>query len=275
MAGARREGGLTPFAALSAYSHAQRLTNPTALVAKPALRASSAARSTAPCEADAYIMDKLVDLLFEPRSPTTERGRLMKIFRFGLGIWIFAFLLLLPSLLSAGDAIKQLSTTIDGFVPIISNTPREEFRVNGMPESARKLVLARFDFSEMTKRSLGQHWKSLNRGEQKQFVDAFTQWQLISYGRIVRSARGDEVQFNRELQDGKDVSVETKVVRRYSEDLPIDYWLHNVNGQWKVYNMVIDNVDIVRNVRAQFDRVIAKSSLQELLQRVKDQNSRS
>ena len=183
--------------------------------------------------------------------------------------------MLLPSFLSAGDATKQLSTTIDGFVPIISNTPREELQANGMPESARKLVLARFDFSEMTKRSLGQHWKSLNRGEQKQFVDAFTQWQLISYGRIVRSSGGHEVQFNRELQDGKDASVETRVVRRYSEDLSIDYWLHNVNGQWKVYNMVIDHVDIVKNVNAQFDRVIAKSSLQELLQKVKDQNPRS
>jgi phospholipid transport system substrate-binding protein len=199
----------------------------------------------------------------------------MKIFRFGPGIWIFAFLPLLPSLLSAGDATKQLSTTIDSFVPIISNTSRKELQANGMPESARKLVLARFDFSEMTKRSLGQHWKSLNPAEQRQFVDAFTQWQLISYGRIVRSARGDEVQFNREFQDGKDVSVETKVVRRYSDDLPIDYWLHNVNGEWKVFNMVIDHVDIVKNVNAQFERVVAKSSLQELLQRVKDQNPRS
>ena len=199
----------------------------------------------------------------------------MKNFRLGRVTCICALLILIPALLTAGDATKQLSATIAGFVPIISNTPPEELQRNGMPEGARKLVLARFDFAEMTKRSLGQHWKSLNRGEQKQFVDAFTQWQLISYGRIVRSSRGDEVQFHRELQDGKDVSVETKVIRRYSEDLPIDYWLHNVNGHWKVYNMVIDHVDIVKNVRAQFDRVIAKSSLQDLLQKMKDQNPRS
>ena len=198
----------------------------------------------------------------------------MKIFRWGLATWTFAFLIFAPSVLAGGDATKQLSATIDGFVPIIRDTPRAELQANGLPESARKLVLARFDFAEMTKRSLGQHWKSLNRGDQQQFVDAFTQWQLISYGKIVRSG-GETVQFTRELQDGKDVSVETKVIRRYSEDLPIDYWLHNVNGQWKVYTMVIDHVDIVRNIRAQFERVVAKSSLQELLQRVKDQNPRS
>ena len=39
--------------------------------------------------------------------------------------------------------------------------------------------------------------------------------------------------------------------------------------------MVIDDVDIVKNVNAQFERVVAKSSVQELLQRVKDQNPRS
>ena len=71
------------------------------------------------------------------------------------------------------------------------------------------------------------------------------------------------------------MSVETKLVRRYSEDLPIDYWLHNLNGQWKVFNMVIDHIDTVKNVNAQFERVVTKSSLQELLQRLKDQNPRS
>jgi phospholipid transport system substrate-binding protein len=199
----------------------------------------------------------------------------MKTFRLGWIPYTCAVLILIPSLLTAGDATKQLSATIDGFVPIISNTPRAELQANGLPESARKLVLARFDFAEMTKRSLGQHWKSLNRGEQKQFVDAFTQWQLIYFGKIVRSSGGDKVQFKRELQDGRNVSVETRVIRRYSDDLPMDYWLHNVNGQWKVYDMVIDDVDTVKNVRAQFERVIARSSLQELLQKVKDQNPRS
>jgi phospholipid transport system substrate-binding protein len=200
----------------------------------------------------------------------------MNIVRFELIMWILAFLLLSPSILNAGDASKQLGATIDGFVPIISKTPRAELQAKGLPESARKLIVARFDFSDMTQRSLGRHWKSLNARDQKQFVEAFTQWQLISFGQIVRSYRGDKVEFIREVQNGKDVSVETKLAARYSGgDLPIHYWLHNVNGQWKVFNMVIDDVDIVKNVNAQFERVVAKSSLQELLQRVKDQNPRS
>jgi len=198
----------------------------------------------------------------------------LKIFRFGLAIGTFSFLILVPSALTAGEATNQLSTTIEGFVPIITNTPVVELHATGLPESARKLIFARFDFSEMTKRSLGPHWKSLNREEQKQFVEAFTKRQVTYYGRTVRSADSEKIQFKREVWVGNDVSVETKVVTRwpYGEDLPIDYRLHNVNGQWKVYDMVIDHVSLVTNFRAQFERVIAKSSLKELLQRMEDHN---
>ena len=41
----------------------------------------------------------------------------------------------------------------------------------------------------------------------------------------------------------------------------------------KVYDVVIDSISIVNNYRAQFERVIAKTSLKELLQKIKQQGS--
>jgi phospholipid transport system substrate-binding protein len=67
--------------------------------------------------------------------------------------------------------------------------------------------------------------------------------------------------------------VETKVLSGGGGELPIDYRLHEINGQWKVYDMIIDQISIVSNYRAQFDRVIANSSIKELLQRLKQQTS--
>jgi len=67
--------------------------------------------------------------------------------------------------------------------------------------------------------------------------------------------------------------VETKVISGKGEELPIDYQLHDVGGQWKVYDVVIDQVSIVSNYRAQFERVITKSSVKELLQRIKQQDT--
>ena len=170
----------------------------------------------------------------------------------------------------AGEPTEQLSATINKFVTILTDTPVAELREKGLPESARKLVFARFDFSEMAKRSLGSHWAALQQGEQKEFVAAFTERVLFFYGRSVRSSSNSKIQFNRETRDGKQASVATKVVSGSGEELPIDYQMHDVNGQWKVYDVVIDNVSVVNNYRAQFNRVIAKSSVKDLLQKLKD-----
>lgn len=169
----------------------------------------------------------------------------------------------------------QLSATINDFVKILSNTPVAELQATGLPESARKLVFARFDFTEMAKRSLASHWASLEQEQQKEFVKAFTELLLFTYGRNVRASGNEKTVFNREVQDGGQASVETMVVSGKGEDLPIDYRLHDVNGQWKVYDVVIDHVSLINNYRAQFARVIAKSSVAELLKKLKEQNQES
>jgi phospholipid transport system substrate-binding protein len=186
---------------------------------------------------------------------------------------IFASIFLFSAPLAAGEPTAQLSATINEFVTILVNTPVAQLRASGLPQSALSLVFSRFDFSEMTKRSLGSHWESLGSAEQREFVDAFTERVLRAYGRSLRASGDEKVQYARELRDGDLATVQTKVISGSGDELPIDYQLHDVGGQWKVYDVVIDQVSIVSNYRAQFDRILAKSSVKELLQRIKQQGS--
>jgi phospholipid transport system substrate-binding protein len=188
-------------------------------------------------------------------------------------VTIFASIFLFSAPLAAGEPTAQLSATINEFVTILVNTPVAQLRASGLPQSALSLVFSRFDFSEMTKRSLGSHWESLGSAEQHEFVDAFTERVLRAYGRSVRASGDEKVQYARELRDGDLATVQTKVISGSGDELPIDYQLHNVGGQWKVYDVVIDQVSIVSNYRAQFDRILAKSSVKELLQKIKQQGS--
>ena len=187
------------------------------------------------------------------------------------GLLLYSFVFALPA--SAGEPTSQLSATINEFVNILVNTPVAQLRASGLPENAMALVFRRFDFSEMTKRSLGRHWEALDVDEQRDFVDAFTQRLLRGYGRSVRSSGDEKIQYEREVRNGDYASVETKVVSGSGDELPIDYELHDVDGQWKVYDMVIDHISIVSNYRAQFERVIAKSSVKNLLQKMKQIDS--
>ena len=184
--------------------------------------------------------------------------------------WVSSFLLLVlaPTVSYAGEPTVQLSATVNELVTILVNTPVSELRAHGLPDKALQLVNDRFDFSELTRQTLGRHWSALSPAEQREFVDALTQKLLVAYGRSVRASGDEKVEFKGEEQKGDLANVETKVVSSNGE-LAIDYRLHLVNGQWKVYDMVIDQVSIVNNYRAQFDRVIAKSSVQDLLQKIK------
>ena len=172
----------------------------------------------------------------------------------------------------AGEPIAQLSTTIDEFVAILSNTSVAELRSTGLPEKAQKLIFSRFDFSEMTKRALGRHWQSLDGVERREFVDALTRRLLVTYGKTVRASGREKIEYKRELQDGKYATVQTLVISENGDSLPIDYQLHEVDGQWRVYDMIIDQISLINNFRAQFERVIAKSSVKDLLGKLKEEN---
>jgi phospholipid transport system substrate-binding protein len=174
-----------------------------------------------------------------------------------------------PSGAGASEATAQLSATINEFVRILVNTPVVELRQSGLRDKALKLIQSRFDFSERAKRSLGAHWTTLNANERREFVDAYTQMLLRFFGRSVRAAGDETIEYQREVRDGILASVETKVVSGSRDDFAIDYRLHDIDGQWKVYDMVIDHISIVNNYHAQFERVIAKSSVKDLLQRMK------
>jgi phospholipid transport system substrate-binding protein len=189
-----------------------------------------------------------------------------------VGLRIMALgLMLLPRPSFGGMASEQLQATISEFVRILNNTPIAELQATGLPEAARRLVFARFDFVEMTRLSLGQHWKSLVVNEQAEFVAALADRMLATYGRTVRSG-GDKIQFKGEVRDGRQVRVETEVLDG-GQPVAINYRLHDIEGQWRVYDVVIGNVSIVKNFQAQFERVIAKTSLKELLQRIKQIDS--
>ena len=92
------------------------------------------------------------------------------------------------------------------------NTPVSELRTTGLPEKALKLIHSRFDFTEMTKRSLGPHWKTLAPTEQGEFVDGLTYRLLVTYGRTVRTSGDEKVVFKKETLDGGYANVESLVV---------------------------------------------------------------
>jgi phospholipid transport system substrate-binding protein len=64
--------------------------------------------------------------------------------------------------------------------------------------------------------------------------------------------------------------VESTVINAKGEESSVVYRLRRADGKWRVYDAVVENISIVNNYRSQFDRVISKSSYEELKRMLKE-----
>jgi phospholipid transport system substrate-binding protein len=184
---------------------------------------------------------------------------------------IFFFLSLsLPfvSLVRAGDPTDQLSGTVNKLTGMLASAPRAAMTSDELPEWVAKLIYERFDFAEMAKLSLGQYWERISEDERREFVEVFTTYVLRVYKSTLNSYNGEKISYEREVQEGDRAQVDTKVMAK-DKPLFVDYKLHRLGDDWKVYDIDIEQVSVTKNFRSQFNRVISGSSFKDLIQRMR------
>ena len=188
--------------------------------------------------------------------------------------WIRGWLLLTLEMLVllsagtgiAGEANDQLKQSVDKVLAIL-NDPTLKGTGNSQErrQKVKEVIYARFDFNEMAKRSLGPQWQKRSPEEQKEFVELFTSLLEYSYIENIDSYNGEKIRFVNQRQDKDFAEVNTKLINNKGQEFSLDYRLKNENGDWKVIDVVIENISLVNNYRAQFNRLLAKSSFAELL----------
>jgi phospholipid transport system substrate-binding protein len=171
----------------------------------------------------------------------------------------------------AGVPTDQVRGTVDSVLTILqdpalkSADKRKERR-----EQLSKVISARFDFAEMARRSLGTQWQSLTASEKQQFVELFMDLLRDAYIEEIESYKGEKVIYRRETQEDKFAFVQTTLKSPEGTEYKIDYRLHLVDNDWKVYDVVIEDISLVNNYRSQFARVINRSSYDGLIRALRE-----
>jgi phospholipid transport system substrate-binding protein len=186
--------------------------------------------------------------------------------------FIISFLLLAPSSnASAQSAKEQLHSTIDRIVEVLRTTRSAE-DIETKRSLFREILLTRFDFAAMAQKTLGNRWNELD-GREQEFVSAFTGFIENAYLGTLGSYQGENVVYDWDWAEGELAAVGTRVVGGRGAPIEVEYKLHLRGEEWKVYDVVIDNVSVVSNYQSQFRRILQKASLQELIQRLQDKTS--
>ena len=165
----------------------------------------------------------------------------------------------------------QLQETWEQIVLILKSARFDsEPEIDAFRIKVMQAIIPRFDFAEMAKRSLGAHWANRTAEEQEQYVKLFMAMLARSYIGGIREYKDSTVLYTRESNDANRAEIDTKIVTKGAKDLFVSYRMHFVEENWKVYDVIIDDVSLIDNYRAQFHRVIAHSSFEGLIRIMKE-----
>ena len=176
-----------------------------------------------------------------------------------------------PSASTAITPAGQLQETWEQIVLILKSARFDsEPEIDAFRIKVMQAIIPRFDFAEMAKRSLGAHWADRTAEEQEQYVKLFMAMLARSYIGGIREYKDSTVLYTRESNDANRAEIDTKIVTKGAKDLFVSYRMHFVEENWKVYDVIIDDVSLIDNYRAQFHRVIAHSSFEGLIRIMKE-----
>ncbi len=169
------------------------------------------------------------------------------------------------------EPITVIKAPIDAVVAIL-NDPRymAAETKSAQRKEIWKVVNPMFDFEEISKRSVARHWSGFSDAEKAEFTDVFAQFLGNTYiDKIQGEYHNEQVIYLDQLLHGDDYAeVRTQLVRETIE-IPVNYrMLKDQNGQWKVYDIIVEGVSLVKNYRTQFADILKKETPAQLIQRL-------
>ena len=172
---------------------------------------------------------------------------------------------------SAGVPTEQIRSTVDRAILVLKD-PRLKPAAKTKERRAqlKQILFGRFDFTEMAKRALGTNWRRRTPKEQEEFVQLFSELLERAYADIIESYSEEKIIYIGERLDGGYADVASKVLASNGAEYSLNYKAHYVNSEWRVYDVIAENISVINNFRSQFNRVIAKSSYEELVRRLRE-----
>ena len=166
------------------------------------------------------------------------------------------------------EITSQLKVTIDTVIKIVKDEALKNDQ-QARRAALRKTIDERFNYRQMVMRSLAKNWDARSGQERQEFIALFKSLLENSYANKLEAYRDEKINYLDEIIKGRYALVKTEVVRR-SSTIGVDYKLINENGNWMVYDFVIEGVSMIRNYRSQFTKIIRRDSYGVLVQKLTD-----
>lgn len=170
------------------------------------------------------------------------------------------------------NPLEELKDPIDRVIAIL-NDPKykaDESLRSQQRDEIWQAVEGVFDFEEVSKRTLARHWRKFSDSEQKAFADVFGRFLGDTYMDKIQGEYHNEkiVYGDQKVIDGRWAMVRTQI-KREALEIPVDYKMKLIDGHWKVYDIVVEGVSLVKNYRIQFNSILRRDKPAQLIEQLK------
>src|ERR1043165_3615410 len=139
---------------------------------------------------------------------------------------------------------------------------------------AEEKVLPYIDFEHSTRLAVGRAGPQRSPEQKKRLVAESRNMLVRTYSNAISAYQGQTLKVlpSRGKQDPEETTVRTQFVRAGGQPLPIDFTMHQKDGTWKVYDIVVEGVSLVMTYRSEFDAVVKQEGIDGLIKRLASKN---
>ena len=159
------------------------------------------------------------------------------------------------------DSANRILGTLD--------SRRAEFKSN--PAALNQFIKSEFnrsfDSDYAARLVLGVHGRGAADADVKLFADAMADNLMARYGSALLDIQGKpsfRYKSEQPLPGNRGVKVSTELVRAGSEPTPVEYLMRNVDGQWKIFDVMIEGISYVQTFKNQFDAPLRQKSIKQV-----------
>lgn len=134
-------------------------------------------------------------------------------------------------------------------------------------ERVKSLLNDSFDFELLAKKSLSANdWKAQDEASQQKFVAEFQRMVRNSSAKRLELYRADSTIYEpaKMKKNGEEANVVAHLWNGGKESV-LEYKMSQVNGNWKAWDLVIDDLSTARNYKDQFTQILKTKSFAELI----------
>jgi phospholipid transport system substrate-binding protein len=113
---------------------------------------------------------------------------------------------------------------------------------------------------------LGRHARSATQVQKQRFVASYKEFMTKSYASRLKNYSGETYQITsqRNLGDSK-AELRMSVNRKEGAPILIDYKIHKVGKDFKIYDMAVEGISLITTQRSEFGTIIERKGLDALI----------